>query len=238
MVEFEADDALGRGGRRWRPPTRGSSRSIICTPDKDLGQCVSADGRIVQLDRRTGTVVRRARASRAKFGVPPESIPDYLALVGDSADGFPGLPGWGAKSAAAVLARYGHLEDIPAIDLNWEVDVRGAAQARRHPPRAFRRGAPVPANRHARAQRSRLGDRRGSALDRAGGAVRRAVRVARRAPPGPARRRPGCKPSPGRQVLIVTSPKIAGGCPALVRDSRRLHGGANCLVHAGSGSLP
>ena len=83
------------------------------------------DGRIVQLDRRKGTVFDRAGVT-AKFGVPPESIPDYLALVGDTADGFPGLPGWGAKSAAAVLARYGRLEDIPAIDLNWEVDVRGA----------------------------------------------------------------------------------------------------------------
>jgi 5'-3' exonuclease len=98
---------------------------VICTPDKDLGQCVTADGRIVQLDRRQGTVYDRAGVT-VKFGVPPESIPDYLALVGDSADGFPGLPGWGAKSAAAELARYGRLEDIPAIDLNWKVDVRGA----------------------------------------------------------------------------------------------------------------
>jgi 5'-3' exonuclease len=124
MVEFEADDALAAAAA-MAAADPGVDQVIICTPDKDLGQCVSADGRVVQLDRRSGTVFDRAGVT-AKFGVPPESIPDYLALVGDSADGFPGLPGWGAKSAGAVLARYGRLEDIPAIDLSWEVDVRGA----------------------------------------------------------------------------------------------------------------
>ena len=124
MVEFEADDALAAAAA-MAAADPGVDQVIICTPDKDLGQCVSEDGRVVQLDRRSGTVFDRAGVIE-KFGVPPESIPDYLALVGDSADGFPGLPGWGAKSAGAVLARYGRLEDIPAIDLNWEVDVRGA----------------------------------------------------------------------------------------------------------------
>ena len=124
MVEFEADDALAAAATMAAADPR-VDQVVICTPDKDLGQCVTEDGRIVQLDRRKGTVYDRAGVT-AKFGVPPESIPDYLALVGDSADGFPGLPGWGAKSAAAVLARYGRLEDIPAIDLNWKVDVRGA----------------------------------------------------------------------------------------------------------------
>jgi len=126
MVELEADDALASAAAVGaEDPT--VDRVVICTPDKDLGQCVTADGRIVQLDRRTGTVLDRAGVTR-KFGVPPESIPDYLALVGDSADGFPGLPGWGAKSAAAVLARYGRLEDIPALGISWDVDVRGAGK--------------------------------------------------------------------------------------------------------------
>src|SRR6478672_12654807 len=122
MVEFEADDALGAAAVVAAADKR-VERVWICTPDKDLGQCVG--GKVVQLDRRHN-VTSDAAAVEAKFGVPPGSIPDYLALVGDTADGFPGLPGWGAKSAAAVLARYGRLEDIPAIDLNWEVDVRGA----------------------------------------------------------------------------------------------------------------
>jgi len=97
---------------------------VVCTPDKDLAQCVRGD-RIVQLDRRT-RAVRDERAVEQKFGVPPASIPDWLALVGDSADGYPGLPGWGEKSAAAVLARYRHLEDIPKLAIEWDVSVRGA----------------------------------------------------------------------------------------------------------------
>jgi 5'-3' exonuclease len=104
-------------------------RVWICTPDKDLAQCVVGT-RVVQLDRRQRQAIDAAGV-RAKFGVDPESIPDYLALVGDSADGFPGLPGWGAKSAAAVIGHYGHLEKIPASAADWEVPVRGAARARR-----------------------------------------------------------------------------------------------------------
>jgi len=100
---------------------------IICTPDKDLAQCVVGT-RIVQLDRRKDLLMD-ADGVRAKFGVLPESIPDYLALVGDSADGFPGLPGWGAKSAAAVLATYVHLEAIPPAAGRWDVPgLRGAAK--------------------------------------------------------------------------------------------------------------
>ena len=97
---------------------------IVCTPDKDLAQCVRGD-RVVQLDRRTKEL-RDESGVRQKFGVSPASIPDWLALVGDSADGFPGLPGWGAKSAAAVLARYEHLEQIPKLSMEWDVSVRGA----------------------------------------------------------------------------------------------------------------
>jgi 5'-3' exonuclease len=126
MVEFEADDALAAAAV-MAAADPDVDQVIICTPDKDLGQCVTADGRIVQLDRRKGTVLDRAGVTE-KFGVPPESIPDYLALVGDAADGFPGLPGWGAKSAAAVLARYGRLEDIPAADRDWDVAVRSAGK--------------------------------------------------------------------------------------------------------------
>jgi len=99
---------------------------VLCTPDKDLAQCVRGD-RVVQLDRRSGEV-RNADGVMAKFGVSPASIPDYLALVGDSADGFPGLPGWGAKAASTVLARYGRLEDIPASAADWDVAPRGATK--------------------------------------------------------------------------------------------------------------
>ena len=124
MVEFEADDALAAGAAIATRDPR-VERVIICSPDKDLAQCVEGD-RIVQLNRRTRVTFDEA-AVTAKFGVPPESIPDYLALVGDSADGYPGLPGWGAKSSAAVLARYHHLEAIPADYREWDVKVAGAA---------------------------------------------------------------------------------------------------------------
>ncbi len=124
MVQVEADDALASAAAVAGDDPE-VEQVLICTPDKDLGQCVQGD-RIVQLDRRQGLVLD-AEAVSAKFGVGPGSIPDYLALVGDSADGFPGLPGWGAKSAAKVLARWVHLEDIPERPADWEVSVRGAA---------------------------------------------------------------------------------------------------------------
>jgi 5'-3' exonuclease len=124
MVEYEADDALGAAARVAADDPR-VERVLICTPDKDLGQCVG--GKVFQLDRRKGTVSGPDEV-RAKFGVPPEAIADYLGLVGDTADGFPGLVGWGAKSAAAVLARYGRLEDIPVRAEDWDVPVRGATK--------------------------------------------------------------------------------------------------------------
>jgi 5'-3' exonuclease len=119
MVEFEADDALAAGAAAAAEDAR-VERVIICTPDKDLAQCVRGT-RIVQMNRRT-RIIRDEAGVVAKFGVPPESIPDYLALVGDAADGYPGLAGWGVKSAAAVLARYGHLEAIPADWREWHVN--------------------------------------------------------------------------------------------------------------------
>ncbi len=124
QTKHEADDALAAGAARAVADDR-VEQVIICTPDKDLAQCVSADGRVVQLDRRRKILYDRAGVIE-KFGVPPESIPDYLGVVGDTADGFPGLPGWGAKSAAAVLARYGHLEHVPPTAEEWDVLVRGA----------------------------------------------------------------------------------------------------------------
>jgi 5'-3' exonuclease len=119
MVEFEADDALAAAALKAAEDER-VERVLICTPDKDLAQCVRGD-RVVQLNRRTNIISNEA-AIVAKFGVLPASIPDYLALVGDSADGYPGLPGWGAKSAAAVLARFGSLENIPADWTTWAVN--------------------------------------------------------------------------------------------------------------------
>ncbi len=123
MVEFEADDALAAAAAMAAADPR-VTQVVVCTPDKDLAQCVRGD-RVVQLDRRTREV-RDEAGVRQKFGVRPASIPDWLALVGDSADGFPGLPGWGARSAAAVLARYEHLERIPKLAAEWDVSVRGA----------------------------------------------------------------------------------------------------------------
>ncbi len=123
MVEFEADDALAAAADMAAADAR-VEQVIVCTPDKDLAQCVRGD-RIVQLDRRTREL-RDESGVRQKFGVSPASIPDWLALVGDSADGFPGLPGWGAKSAAAMLALYRHIEQIPKLAMEWKVSVRGA----------------------------------------------------------------------------------------------------------------
>jgi 5'-3' exonuclease len=124
MVEFEADDALAAAAAIAAADPR-VARVLICTPDKDLAQCVIGE-RVVQFDRRARQV-RDEAGVIAKFGVPPASIPDYLALVGDSADGYPGLPGWGAKSASAVLARYGHIAQIPDRASEWGVTVRGAS---------------------------------------------------------------------------------------------------------------
>ena len=126
MVEFEADDAIAAAATRF-----GEDASVeqifVCTPDKDMAQLVR-DKRIVLWDRRRNLVYDDAGV-RAKWGVPPTSIPDYLGLVGDTSDGFPGLPGWGAKSAAAVLARYGHFEGIPAKASAWEVPGLGGSRA-------------------------------------------------------------------------------------------------------------
>ncbi len=119
MVEFEADDALAAGAVAAARDTR-VEQVIVCTPDKDLAQCVQGT-RIVQLDRRK-RVTRDEAGVIQKFGVPPVSIPDYLALVGDAADGYPGLPGWGAKSSAAVLAKFVHIEAIPADWREWHVN--------------------------------------------------------------------------------------------------------------------
>ncbi len=124
MVEFEADDALAAGAALADADPR-VEQVLICTPDKDLGQCVRGS-RVVQFDRRKREIFDEAGIT-AKFGVGPASIPDYLGLVGDTADGYPGLPGWGAKSTAAVLARYGKLEEIPLHAGQWDVPgLRGA----------------------------------------------------------------------------------------------------------------
>jgi 5'-3' exonuclease len=123
MVEFEADDALAAGAVAAARDKR-VDRVVICTPDKDLAQCVRGS-RIVQLNRRARIILDEAAIAK-KFGVSPASIPDYLALVGDTADGYPGLPGWGAKSSAAVLAKFLHLESIPKDCREWRVNAANA----------------------------------------------------------------------------------------------------------------
>jgi 5'-3' exonuclease len=123
MVEVEADDALASAAAKAALDPR-VDQVIICSPDKDLAQCVRGT-RVVQRDR-VRRVTRDEAGVVARFGVPPASIPDYLALVGDASDGFPGLPGWGAKSAAALLARFGHIESIPDDYRAWGVDVARA----------------------------------------------------------------------------------------------------------------
>lgn len=126
MVEWEADDALGAAAHVADQDGR-VEQVLIVTPDKDLGQCVKGR-RVVQYDRRKREIIDEI-AVKVKFGVDPESIPDYLGLVGDTADGFPGLPGWGAKSTSLVLARYRHLEEIPPEASLWDVEgLRGAAK--------------------------------------------------------------------------------------------------------------
>lgn len=122
MVTFEADDALATAAWRWAPDV---DQVQICTPDKDLAQCVTGD-RIVLRDRIRKKILDEDGVIE-KFGVRPASIPDYLALVGDNADGIPGIPKWGAKSAGLVLSRYGTIDEIPEDPANWDIKVRGAA---------------------------------------------------------------------------------------------------------------
>ena len=142
MVEYEADDALAAAAAVAAADPR-VERVLIVTPDKDLGQCVCGD-RVVQFDRRKGEIIDEAGIV-AKFGVPPSSIADYLALVGDSADGYPGLPGWGAKGASTVLAKFGQIEAIPVSAKDWDLpSLRGgdrlaaALQAQMHDALLFR----------------------------------------------------------------------------------------------------
>ena len=186
MVEVEADDALGAAAAVADADER-VEQVLIVTPDKDLGQCVRGT-RVVQYDRRKREIIDEDGVI-AKFGVPPESIPDYLGLVGDSADGFPGIAGWGAKSASAVLARYGHLEAIPEAAGQWDVaGLRGAAKLSSRAARRLRSGPVVPAHRD-RGDRPRRRHRRRLALDRSDPGVRGAGVPARRAQPRPARHR-------------------------------------------------
>ena len=123
MIEYEADDALASAAA-LASRDKNVEQVVICTPDKDLGQSVRSS-QVVQLVRRTNAIIDEPGVI-AKFGVPPASIPDYLALVGDSADGYPGLPGWGAKSTATVLAKFGHIESIPASCRDWHLNVTNA----------------------------------------------------------------------------------------------------------------
>ena len=124
MIELEADDGMAAAAA-FAEGVPDVERVYLCSPDKDLGQCVRGDRVVQRVDSRTGQIRDEAGVIE-RFGVPPASIPDYLALVGDSSDGYPGLPGWGAKSTAVVLAHYGHIEAIPASSSAWAVPLRGA----------------------------------------------------------------------------------------------------------------
>ena len=186
MVEYEADDAIAAAADRFAADPQ-VEQVVICTPDKDMAQCVR-DDRVVLWDRRRDLVYDDAGV-RAKWGVPPASVADRLALVGDAADGFPGLPGWGDKSAAAVLARYGTLEAIPAAAGDWDVPgLRGAPGPGGHAPRPDGGRAAVPGPGPAAHDRRRGADppagRRGAALD--GRGSRALDGVLRRLGPGPA----------------------------------------------------
>ena len=166
-----------RGGRIAARDPR-VERVIICTPDKDLAQCVCGT-RVVQLNRRT-RVTRDEAGVIQKFGVPPASIPDYLALVGDAADGYPGLPGWGAKSTAAVLAKFGHLESIPEDPSEWHVNAANASALAATLSRERDRRDAVPHPRHAAHRYPAFRRCRATALERPSAWIR------------PARRKIGC----------------------------------------------
>jgi len=126
MIEFEADDALAAGAARWKDEIS-VEQILLCSPDKDLAQMVTGN-KIVEWDRRRDIILDEDGVFR-KFGVTPHSIPDYLALVGDSADGYPGIPGWGAKSACSVLSKFGHLESIPEDVRTWQIKGMGPGRA-------------------------------------------------------------------------------------------------------------
>ena len=158
MTDLEADDGLASAAARAAADPR-VEQVFICTPDKDLAQCVTGT-RVVQFDRRAGAL-RDEEGVRAKFGVAPASIPDYLALVGDAADGFPGLKGWGAKSAAAVVGRYGRLDAIPDDPADWDVAVQRGGPPRGRARRPPRPRPAVPRPRHPAHRRAavRVGGR-------------------------------------------------------------------------------
>ena len=126
MIEFEADDALAAGAARWKDE-KSVEQILLCSPDKDLAQMVAGD-KIVEWDRRRDIILNEKGVFQ-KFGVAPQSIPDYLALVGDSADGYPGIPGWGAKSSAGVLSKFEHLESIPKDVRTWQIKGMGPGRA-------------------------------------------------------------------------------------------------------------
>ena len=177
QIEHEADDGLASAAAVAAGDPR-VERVLICTPDKDLAQCVSTDGRVVQYDRRQRVLYDHAGVVE-KFGVPPASIPDYLGLVGDSADGFPGLPGWGAKSASALLARYDHITAIPFDPESVGGAGPGRGQARSRAAGRLRGRAAVPPDRHRRVGRPGVGHRRRDGMARTTAWSRRALRRTR-----------------------------------------------------------
>ena len=246
MVEFEADDALAAAAAMAAADAR-VNQVVVCSPDKDLAQCVSGD-RIVQLDRRT-RALRNEAGVRQKFGVLPASIPDWLALVGDSADGYPGLPNWGATSAATVLARYRHLDHIPHLVKDWAgVGARRDA-AGRNACGAARAGAAVPATRHAAygcAHRRRRGraalERTARGLRGLGGASRRPAAPGARRDTGRRALRGAERPlsaSPRRSSRITSAgPVLASqGVPGLERGGRPVREGTQARYDAGTRAI-
>ena len=233
MTDLEADDGLASAAARAAGDAR-VEQVFICTPDKDLAQCVTGS-RVVQFDRRAGAL-RDEEGVRAKFGVAPASIPDYLALVGDAADGFPGLRGWGAKSAAALLGRYGSIDAIPDDPADWGRRGAGRGPSRGRARRAPRPRPALPGPRHAAQRRAvvRLGRR--PPLEGAAAGSLRPLCPAQR--PRPLRARPGSGESVRQPVTAPPAARAGGHRRARARPvaiGRFPRGAVSSILHRPSG---
>jgi 5'-3' exonuclease len=224
MVEFEADDALASAAAKAAKDEH-VTQVIICTPDKDLSQCVTGT-RIVQLDRRQNALRNEAGVIE-KFGVEPASIPDYLAVVGDSADGFPGVAGWGAKAASAVLSHFTHLEKIPQDWRQWPPSIRRSSHASRIAIHRMGRRTSLSHSRNPASGCSRLRDRRRPALARPTPGIRSTLPPPRLPQPLQPRK---IIPSPRQNELITTNQTVWGRPPSAVRRAKLASAGISSIL--------